>query len=61
METPEIERPKELCTLTIAFPVVSDDAAMEVKKKVTAILADNPDAVIDFRMRGMPKNVLPVR
>jgi len=52
---------KEVCSITIAFPVIDDDMAMEVKKKIKAMLADTPDVMIDFRIRGLPANVLPVR
>jgi len=61
METKPNEASKEVCTLTIAFPVTSDDEAIEVKKKVAAMLSGKPDTMIDFRMRMVPANVLPVR
>ncbi len=47
-EKPE---PKELCTMRIAFPVESDEQAIEVKKKITAILAEIPDAGIQFTLQ----------
>lgn len=56
METQENKPVKEICTLTIAFPVVSDDAAIEIKKKVGALLVDMPDVIIDFRIRALPTN-----
>jgi len=60
MTTPTTEN-KEVCTLTIAFPVTSDDEAIDVKKKIGALMSDKPDVMIDFRMRMVPANVLPVR
>ena len=52
---------KEVCSITIAFPVVDDDAAIDIKKKIKALLGDTPDVMIDFRIRGLPTNVIPVR
>jgi len=55
MTTPTTEKP-EICTLTIAFPVTSDDEAIDVKKRVGLLLEDKPDVMIDFRIRRMPKH-----
>jgi len=51
---------REVCTLTIAFPVTSDDEAIDVKKQVGALLAQMPDVMIDFRIRRMPKHGPPM-
>ena len=44
---------KEVCSITIAFPVESDEATMEVRNKVKEALKDYPDARIDFRIMNM--------
>ena len=44
------EKP-ELCTMRIAFPVESDEQAIAVKKKITEILAEIPDAAIQFSLQ----------
>lgn len=60
MDTTESKAPPEVCTMTIAFPVVSDDAAIDVKKKIGNLLVDMPDVMIDFRIRRMPKHGPPM-
>ncbi|MBA7635993.1 hypothetical protein ES703_43606 [subsurface metagenome] len=39
------------------FPVVSDEQAIEYKKKLAAILSDISDAHIDFTLRSIPKGL----
>jgi len=51
----------EICSITIVFPIVDDDSAIAVKKKIKELLGDTPDVMIDFRIRGLPANGLPVR
>jgi len=46
--------PKEICSIRIGFPVVSDEQAIEYKKKVTAVLADIPEVQIQFSLMPMP-------
>jgi len=46
---------KELCTIRIMFPVESDEKAIEYKKKMAAILAEVPDAQIQFGLVTPPK------
>lgn len=47
-----IEQPKssrtDLCTIRIAFPVESDEQAIELKKKLSAALGDVPQARLEF-------------
>jgi len=50
----------EICSITIAFPVTSDDEAIDVKKKIGTLLAGKPDVIIDFRIRRMPKHGPPM-
>jgi len=63
MESPQgkSESPKEICSITIAFPVIDDDMAIDIRKKIKTLLGDTPEVMIDFRIRGLPANVLPVR
>jgi len=45
---------QEVCTIRIMFPVNSDEDAIECKKKIAAVLADNPEAITEFSIRAMP-------
>lgn len=47
-ETQPRKTGSEICSIRIMFPVKSDEAAIEYKKKIAAILADIPDAQIQF-------------
>ena len=51
----EEEKPSkvQVCTLNIAFPVDSDDKAIEIKKKVSAVIADLPKVMVDFNIRDV--------
>ena len=44
----------ELCTIRIAFPVKSDDEAIEYKKKIGDVLADIPQVRIEFNLTTVP-------
>ena len=48
MESKQIEG--QLCTMRIAFPVTDDDAAIEIKKKIGAILNGIEDAQVNFSL-----------
>ena len=52
---------QEVCTITILFPIESDDHAIDVKKKIGAVLKEVPDVMVDFRIRGIPKHGPSVR
>lgn len=39
---------QEICSIRIMFPVESDEQAIEYKKKIAALLAEIPDAQIQF-------------
>jgi len=45
---------KEVCTIRIAFPVNSDDEAIDYKKKISEVLKDNPDVQIQFGIMSNP-------
>ncbi|KKL05719.1 hypothetical protein LCGC14_2603230 [marine sediment metagenome] len=44
----------EICTIRIVFPVITDEEAIEVKKKIEAALADKPNAQIHFALMPQP-------
>jgi len=56
MDEPE-QKPKqrEVCSIRIMFPVESDEQAIEYKKKISAILADNPQVRIEFSLSNMSR------
>lgn len=56
METPQkVKFNREVCSIRIMFPVESDDQAIDFKKKIAALLAEIPDAQIQFSlMSGRP-------
>lgn len=55
METPpKAKSNKEICTIRIMFPVESDEKALEYKHKIADVLADNPDANMQFSLIPMP-------
>lgn len=56
METPQpVKFNREVCSIRIMFPVESDEQAIEYKKKIAALLAEIPDAQIQFNlMSGRP-------
>ncbi|KKN14571.1 hypothetical protein LCGC14_0994770 [marine sediment metagenome] len=53
---------KQICSITVMFPVDSDDAAIAVKKKVGEALSDIEDSRIDFRIMPVPMpGTMPMR
>ncbi len=44
----------EICTIRLMFPVDSDEQAIEIKKKITALLVDIPDSQIAFAIHSSP-------
>lgn len=45
---------QQICTIRIAFPAVSDEAAIKIKQAIQALLADTLDAQIQFSIASMP-------
>lgn len=45
----------EICSIRIVFPVVSDEQAIEYKKKIREVLAETPDVQINFSIMNLPK------
>ncbi len=50
---PAPNEPKQICSINIAFPVESDEQAIEMKRKVELALAEVSDARFDFRIMKM--------
>lgn len=46
--------PKQVCSIRIMFPVDTDEQAIEYKKKINNILADIPQARIEFSLNTIP-------
>jgi len=49
-ETEQKPEPKEICSIRIAFPVETDEQAIEYKKKIGDVLADIPNVQIHFSL-----------
>lgn len=50
---------QDICTIQIAFPVSTDEAAIGYKKKIGEILSDIPNSRIEFALTPMPKRTKP--
>ena len=53
MENDQTQKPKQICTITVMFPVESDNEAMEVKKKIDDAVSDTKDSRVDFRIMNL--------
>ena len=53
MEIEETPKPKQICTITVMFPVESDNEAMEVKKKIDDAVSETKDSRVDFRIMNL--------
>jgi len=50
-----VTQKQQVCSIRIAFPVTSDDDAIKYKKAIDLIIADIPDANIQFSiLSGRP-------
>lgn len=45
---------KQVCSIRIMFPVVSDEQAIELKKKIAELLTAIPEANIQFSIASIP-------
>ena len=52
MADPETVR--QVCTITIVFPVESDEQAVTVKQQLSAVTATLADVHTDFRIMTVP-------
>lgn len=48
---------QDICTIQIAFAVESDEQAIQYKRKISDVLADIPNARIEFSLMPMPKRI----
>jgi len=53
-ETEQKTPPKQICTIRIMFPVDTDEQAINYKKKINDVLADIPNARIEFALMSSP-------
>lgn len=51
--------PKDVCSMRIVFPVESDEQAVSIKKAISNILADIPNAFIAFSLSTPPTSKEP--
>lgn len=51
---------KEICSIRIMFPVNTDEQAIDIKKKVNALLAGIPDAHTNFSIGSIPNQQPPM-
>jgi len=49
---------KQVCRLTVVFPVESDEVAIEVKRKIAEVVSELPDSQINFGLMSMPSRPL---
>ncbi len=45
---------KDICRITLTFPVDSDEQAIEIKKKIGSVLSELQDAQINFSLMNLP-------
>ena len=50
---------KEICTIRIIFSAISDEQAIEYKKKIANVLKDTPDAQMQFTIMSSPIPPIP--
>ena len=48
---------KQVCRITITFPVESDDKAIEYKKKIASLMAESDESQIQFSLMNIPKGL----
>ncbi len=45
---------KEICQIRVMFPAKSDEQAIDVKKRISELLKDEPEAQIHFALTPTP-------
>lgn len=53
-ENEQKKSPVQVCSIRIMFPVDSDEQAIAYKKKIGDVLADIPQARIEFSLMSRP-------
>ena len=48
---------KQVCSIRIMFPVDTDEQAIGYKKKIGDVLADIPQARVEFSLMSVPNGV----
>lgn len=56
-ETQKTIPAKEICSIRIAFPVDTDEQAIEYKRKIGEVIANIPQARIEFNLMSVPYGV----
>jgi len=55
MDEPEQKKPPtQICTIRIMFPVDTDEQAISYKRKINDVLADIPNARVEFALMSRP-------
>ena len=49
---------KQLCNITIMFPVKNDEEGVEVKKKIAVIVADMTNVRLNFTLTSLPSKMV---
>lgn len=52
--TEQQPQPTQICSIRIGFPVTSDEQAIAYKKQLGKVLADIPNARIEFSLMTIP-------
>lgn len=52
-------KPKQFCRIVIMFPMDDDETAIVVRRGVTALLADIPNAQTTFFIANLPGGNMP--
>ena len=53
-ENDKTPTPEQVCSIRIMFPVNSDEQAIDYKKKIGEVLANIPQARVEFNLTTMP-------
>lgn len=56
-ENEQKQQQKQVCSIRIMFPVDTDEQAIGYKKKIGDVLADIPQARIEFSLMSVPNGV----
>jgi len=52
-------QPKELCRITVVFPLRDDTSAMNLRREIAKWLANDPQAQITFTIASLPGQFIP--
>ena len=52
---------KQVCSITVMFPVTTDEGAIVVKKKIDEAVSNIENARVDFRLMDIPQHGPPLR